>query len=64
MISNLIQDNQNLLKRVASLEIVITEYINWKKDEGKFKEYFGKLVEDRAGGSIRNYEQQKVSSKK
>jgi len=48
-------------QRLASAEVVLNEYITWKKDEPKFRKHFEGLVEDRAGNSIRNYEQQEVS---
>jgi len=62
--SNLIRDVQSLNGRISTLELVLTEYIAWKKDEKKYKKYFEKLVEDRAGDSLRKYKQQEVSSDK
>ena len=51
-------------QRQGNLEFVLNEYINWKKDEPKFKKYFTKLVEDRTKNSSHNNEQQSVSTSK
>ena len=64
VISNIIRDIEFIKTRVSSVELVLTEYIAWKKDEKKYKKHFEKLIEDRAGDSLHNYEQQKVSSEK
>ena len=64
VISNLIQDIESIKNRVAGVEVVLTEYISWKKDEPEYKKYFEKLIEDRTRGSVRDYKQQKVSTGK
>ena len=49
---------------IASVEDVLNEYIVCKKDEPEYKKYFEKLIEDRTSDSLRDYEQQKVSTEK
>ncbi len=61
VLSRLIEDLHITKQRLASAEVVLNEYITWKKDEPKFRKHFEKLVENRAGNSIRDYEQQEVS---
>ena len=64
VVSNLIQDQEIIKRRIASVEVVLNEYIVWKKDEPEYKKYFEKLIEDRTRDSLRDYEQQKVSTEK
>ena len=42
VVSRLIVENQFLGKRQSSTEILIEEYIDWKKDTKKFKTYMEK----------------------
>lgn len=58
VVNSLIQDTDSIKNRMSSVEVVLTEYIAWKKDEKKYKKYFKKLIEDRASDSLRNNKQQ------
>ena len=62
--NNIIQEIEKIQQRVSSVEVVLTEYIAWKKDEKKYQKYFKKLIEDRTSDSLLSNEQQEVSSGK
>ena len=61
---NLIMENQFLKRRIASCEIVVNEYITWKKDEQKFKKHFEKYIEDGITHRVHNDKSQSVSKRK
>ena len=42
VVGRVIMENQFLVRRVKSLELVVDEYIDWKKDTKKFKGYMEK----------------------
>ena len=58
MVNQLILQNQNLLRRVNSLEFIIESYHEWKKDTERFSKFLRKKVEkldkDRAGSDLPN----------
>ena len=53
VVNSLITEMDEVKNRISSIEVVLTEYIAWKKDEKKYKKHFKKLIEDRAGNSLR-----------
>ena len=61
---NLIMESQFLKRRLASCELVIDEYIYWKKDGDEFKKYFEKSIEDGIKNGKSNNRQQNISKSK
>ena len=61
---NLIMESQFLKRRLSSCELVINEYIHWKKDGEKFKKYFEKSIEDGIKNGKSNNRQQNISKSK
>ena len=45
VVGSLIIQNQALSQRVSSVELVIDDYIDWKKDTNKFKKFMEKKYE-------------------
>ena len=65
MVNQLILQNQNLLKRISSLEFVIESYHEWKKDTKKFSKFLRNKIEEldknRVNSDLSNKRQQEVS---
>jgi hypothetical protein len=45
VVGNLIMENQIQNQRLSSVELVIDDYIDWKKDTNKFKKFMEKKYE-------------------
>ena len=65
VVSQLILQNQNLLKRISSLEFIVDTYHEWKKDTKPFSKFIRNKVEEldknRAENSISNERQETIS---
>ena len=65
MVNQLILQNQNLLKRISSLEFITEGYHEWKKDTKEFSEFLRNKVEEldknRVNSDLSNKRQQEVS---
>ena len=65
VVSQLILQNQNLLKRISSLEFIVETYHEWKKDTEPFSKFIRNKVEkldkDRAGNNISDKRQETIS---
>ena len=46
MVNQLILQNQNLLRRVNSLEFIIESYHEWKKDTERFSKFLRNKVKE------------------
>ena len=65
VVSQLILQNQNLLKRISSLEFIVETYHEWKKDTKEFSEFLRNKVEEldknRTNSDLSNKRPQEVS---
>ena len=65
VINQLILQNQNLLKRVSSLEFIVEAYHEWKKDTKPFSKFIRNKVEkldkNRASNTVPDKRQQAIS---
>jgi len=65
VISQVIMVVENLKARLNNVEYITETYHEWKKDKEKFKKFLHakteKLLKDRAGDSVPDNGQQKVS---
>ena len=65
VVNQLILQNQNLLKRVSSLEFITEGYHEWKKDTKEFSEFLRNKVEEldknRTDSYLSNKRQKEVS---
>ena len=65
VVSQLILQNQNLLKRISSLEFIVETYHEWKKDTEPFSKFIRNKVEEldknRAENSISDERQEAIS---
>ena len=65
VVNQLILQNQNLLKRVSSLEFITEGYHEWKKDTKEFSEFLRNKVEEldknRVNSDLSNKRPQEVS---
>ena len=65
VVNQLIMQNQNLVRRVSSLEFITEVYHEWKKDTDTFGKYLRDKVEEvnknRARDNVPNDGQQKAS---
>ena len=66
VVNQLILQNQNLLKRISSLEFITEGYHEWKKDTKEFSEFLRNKVEEldknRVNSDLSD-ERQKATSK-
>ena len=65
VVNQLILQNQNLLRRVSSLEFITEGYHEWKKDTEEFSKFLRNKVEkldkDRANHDLSDKRQDKIS---
>ena len=65
VVNQLILQNQNLLRRVSSLEFIVESYHEWKKDTEKFSKFIRdkveKLDKNRADSNIPDKRQKEIS---
>ena len=61
--NNLITENLLIKRRILSTEVVIDEYIHWKKDTAKFKKYMEKKYERKEGSKSKDGAGTPVSDK-
>ena len=65
VVNQLILQNQNLLRRVSSLEFITETYHEWKKDTKPFSKFIRNKVEEldknRAENSISDERQEAIS---
>ena len=65
VVNQLILQNQNLLKRISSLEFITEGYHEWKKDTKEFSEFLRNKVEEldknRVNSDLSNKRPQEVS---
>ena len=65
VVNQLILQNQNLLRRVSSLEFITEGYHEWKKDTEEFSKFLRNKVEEldknRANNDLSDKRQQTVS---
>ena len=65
VVNQLILQNQNLLRRISSLEFIVETYHEWKKDTEPFSKFIRNKVEEldknRAENSISDERQEAIS---
>ena len=68
VVSQVISRQENLMQRNLNLEVVLSSYIEFKKDNEEFAKHLQekteKIAKDRAESSVRDDKQQVVSESK